>query len=100
MIYLTCPVCGYAIDIMRDDEINNPVKAKRLKYLTTRDQVCPNCVNTIGRCERIEAKEEEIPIMRVKVPEQENGKFIEFCRKTGYAVATNYALNHLRGVKQ
>ncbi len=99
MIYLTCPVCGYAIDIMRDEEINNPVKAKRLKYLTTRDQVCPNCVNTIGKCERIEAKENEIPVMRVEVHEAEKDKFVDFCRKSGYAVGTAYALNHFREVK-
>ena len=97
MIYLTCPVCGYSIDIMKDEEVSNPVKAKRLKYLTTRDQVCPNCVNTIGRCERIDADEGSIPILRVDVQQQDKGKFMEFCRKSGYAVGTAYALDHFRG---
>ncbi|MEM0156177.1 MAG: hypothetical protein QW597_06235 [Thermoplasmataceae archaeon] len=99
MIYLTCPKCGYAIDILSEEELNNPVKAKRLKYLTTRDQVCPNCVNTIGRCERIDAKEEDTPLMRVTIQGQEKAKFAEFCRDHGYAVATEYALNQFKEVK-
>ncbi len=99
MIYLTCPVCGYAIDIMADDEVNIPVRAKRLKYLTTRDQVCPNCVNTIGRCEKVEAKEEDTPILRVEVQDSEKENFVKFCRDGGYAVATEYTMNHFKEEK-
>lgn len=98
MIYLICPKCGYSIDILKDEEVNNPVRAKRMKYLTTRDQVCPNCVNTIGKCEKIESPEDQIPLPRVEINEGRE-KFIEYCRKNGYAVCTDYALERFRGDK-
>jgi hypothetical protein len=99
MIYLVCPICGYSIDIMADEEVNNIVRAKRLKYLTTRDQVCPNCVNTIGKCEKIEAKESEIPVIRVVLDENQRSYFTDYCRKNGYAVGTGYALDQYLKVK-
>lgn len=92
-------MCGYAIDIMQESEIESPVKAKRLKYLTTRDQVCPNCVNTIGKCEKIEAKEEDTPLLRVTIDEQEKPKFVEYCRSHGYPVATAYTLTQFKEVR-
>lgn len=99
MIYLTCIICGYAIDIMQDDEVNNPVRAKRLKYLTTRDQICPNCVNTIGKCERVDSPEENIPILRVDVADDTKTGLIKFCRDNGYVVATKYTLDEYMKVK-
>lgn len=99
MIYLICPMCGYAIDIMTEEEANIPVKAKRLKYLTTRDQVCPNCVNTIGKCERVEAEEKDTPILRVDVQEAEKADFVKFCRDHGYPVATKYTMTQFKEVK-
>lgn len=99
MIYLICPMCGYAIDIMSEEEANSPVKAKRLKYLTTRDQVCPNCVNTIGKCEKVEADEKDIPIIRVEVQDSEKDDFIKFCRDNGYTVGTQYTMTQFKEVK-
>lgn len=91
MIYLTCPRCGYIIDKLTEQEANDPVRSRRLKYLTTRDQICPNCVSTIARCERIDAREDEIPIMRIEVNSEKLDAFKKFCREKGYAVATEYA---------
>lgn len=99
MIYLICPKCGYSIDILKDEEVNNPVRAKRMKYLTTRDQVCPNCVNTIGKCEKIESPEEGIPLLRVQINGEKKEKFIEYCRKNGYAVCTDYTLERYKEAK-
>lgn len=89
-------MCGYSIDIIREEELENPVRAKRLRYLTTRDQVCPNCINTIAKCEKVEAKEDDIPVIRASVDEGSKEKLVDFCRKNGYAVATEYTLNELR----
>ena len=89
-------MCGYSIDIFTEEEAQSPVRAKRMKYLTTRDQVCPNCINTIGRCERVDAAEDEIPVMRAEVNEDEKSSFGEYCREKGYAVGTNYALKEFR----
>lgn len=99
VIYLVCPICGYSIDVFTEAEATSPVRSKRLKYLTTRDQVCPNCVNTIAKCERIDAEESEIPIIRTQVPDGLKNGLIEFCRSKGYAVATDYALSDFRGDK-
>lgn len=99
MIYLACTMCGYSIDIMTESEAENPIRAKRIKYLTTRGQVCPNCLNTINKCEKIEASEEEIPVLRIEVDEKEKEKFAEFCRNEGYSVGTEYALQEFRKVK-
>lgn len=96
MIYLICPKCGFSIDIFKDDEVNIPVRAKRMKYLATRDQVCPNCINTIGRCEKIESPEEGVPLLRVEIEEEGKDKFIEYCRKNGYAVCTSYTLERFK----
>lgn len=90
-------MCGYSIDIIKEEELQNPVRAKRLRYLTTRDQVCPNCINTIAKCEKVETEEEGIPVIRVAVDEGNKAKLIDFCRKNGYAVATDYALNESKG---
>lgn len=96
MIYIACPLCGYTIDIFSDEDMKSPVRSKRLLYLTTRDQVCPNCVNAIGRCEKIVATDHDIPIIRVTVDDEVKKGLTEFCRKEGYAVATGYALEHFR----
>lgn len=100
VIYLVCPICGYSIDVFTEAEATSPVRAKRLKYLTTRDQVCPNCVNTIAKCERIDAEENEIPIIRTQVADGLKSDLIKFCREKGYAVATDYALSDFRGDKK
>lgn len=96
MIYLICPKCGYSIDILKEEEVNNPVRAKRLKYLTTRDQVCPNCVNTIGKCEKVESPEGDIPLLRVEINDVGKEKFVEYCREKGYAVCTDYTLERFK----
>lgn len=98
MIYLVCTVCGYSIDIVSDDEANSPIRIKRIKYLSTRGQVCPNCLNTINRCEKIEAPEDQIPVMRAEIEEKDRSGFVEFCRSNGYAVGTEYAFNEYRKV--
>lgn len=98
MIYLVCTKCGFSIDIIEEGGENNPVRAKRIKYLTTRGQVCPNCLNTIGKCERIDAGEDDIPIMRVDLKDPDREKFVEFCRANGYAVGTEYALREFQKV--
>ena len=97
MIYMVCPVCGYSIDIFTEEESTGPARSKRMKYLMTRDQVCPNCINTIGKCERVDAEEDNIPVIRVEVAGGLKQKFIEFCRKNGYAVGSKYALDHFGG---
>lgn len=93
-------MCGYSIDIFTEEEAQSPVRSKRMKYLTTRDQVCPNCINTIGKCERIDAGEDEIPVMRVEVDEGEKAAFREYCREKGYAAATKYTLDEFRRGKK
>ncbi len=96
MIYIACPLCGYTIDIFSEEDLKSPVRAKRMRYLSTRDQVCPNCVNAIGRCEKIEAAEQDIPLLRVTADDDVKRGLVEFCRKKGYAVATGYALEHFK----
>lgn len=98
MIYLACTKCGYSIDIVAEEEAQSPIRAKRIKYLTTRGQVCPNCLNTINKCEKIEAAEEDIPIIRANVKETEKEKFQKYCRDNGYAVGTEYALQEFQKV--
>lgn len=97
MIYIACPMCGYTIDIFSEEDLKSPVRAKRLRYLTSRDQVCPNCVNAIGRCEKIEAPEQDIPLVRVSADDNVRKGLLEFCRRKGYAVVTSYALRHFQG---
>ncbi|MGC8645146.1 MAG: hypothetical protein ACP5UO_02615 [Thermoplasmata archaeon] len=100
MIYLVCPICGYAIDLFTEEESQNPVRSKRMKYLMTRDQVCPNCINAIPKCEKIEAPENEVPIIRVEVGDGEKGPFSQFLKSKGYIVGTKYALEEFRGGKK
>ncbi len=99
LIYLICPICGYSIDIFKEEEATDPVRSKRMKYLLTRDQICPNCINTIAKCEKIQEPDEKIPILRVKPNESETEKFIGYLRTKGYAVGTSYALQEFRGGK-
>lgn len=91
-------MCGYSIDIISEEEAVNPIRAKRIKYLTTRGQVCPNCLNTVNKCEKIEAPEEEIPVIRIEIGDEEKAKFAGFCREAGYAVGTKYALQEFQKV--
>lgn len=91
-------MCGYSIDIISEEEAANPIRAKRIKYLTTRGQVCPNCLNTVNKCEKIEAPEEDIPVIRIDIGEGEKAKFIEFCRNAGYAAGTKFALQEFQKV--
>lgn len=99
MIYIACPMCGYTIDIFSEEDLKSPVRAKRMRYLTTRDQICPNCVNAIGRCEKIDQPEDKIPLLRVTTDDSVKTGLLDFCRKKGYAVATAYALKHFQGVE-
>jgi len=100
MIYAVCPVCGYAIDIFKEDELKSPVREKRLKYLLSRDQVCPNCITTIGKCVRVDESEENIPIFKVNVEEGEKEQLKKFAREHGYVWITEYTLKHFRGEKK
>jgi uncharacterized Zn finger protein (UPF0148 family) len=100
MIYLVCPICGYAIDVFTEEEAQNPVRSKRMKYLMTRDQVCPNCINAIPKCEKIESDEKDIPVIRVDVTGEEKERFSEFLKNKGYVVGTKYALEEFRGGKK
>ncbi len=99
MIYAVCPNCGYAIDVFREDELKSPIREKRLKYLLSRDQVCPNCITTIGRCQRVDAQENEIPIIKVDVKEEEREGIIRFAKEHGYVLVTDYTLREYRGEK-
>jgi uncharacterized Zn finger protein (UPF0148 family) len=96
MIYVACPVCGFTIDLFSEEDLKSQVKEKRLRYLMTRDQVCPNCLTTIGKCQRIEAKEEEIPIFKVNVEESEKEKIINFSREHGYSVVTEFTIKQYK----
>ncbi|MEM0073338.1 MAG: hypothetical protein QW078_00660 [Thermoplasmatales archaeon] len=100
MIYLVCPICGYAIDIFTEEEASNPVRSKRMKYLMTRDQVCPNCINAIPKCEKIEAAENNIPILRVNIDKAESEQFSRYLKEKGYVIGTEFALNEFRGGKK
>jgi len=99
MIYAVCPNCGYAIDIFKEEELKSPIREKRLKYLLSRDQVCPNCVTTIGKCQRVDASENEIPILKVQIKEEEKDPLIKFARERGYVIITDYTLKDFRGEK-
>ena len=99
MIYAVCPNCGYAIDVFREEELKSPIREKRLKYLLSRDQVCPNCITTIGRCQRVDAQENEIPIIKVDVKEEEREGIIRFAKEHGYVLVTDYTLREYRGEK-
>ncbi|MEM0141217.1 MAG: hypothetical protein QXN66_04175 [Thermoplasmatales archaeon] len=100
MIYLVCPICGYAIDIFTEEEASNPVRSKRMKYLLTRDQICPNCINVIPKCEKIEANESEIPIIKVELGQDEQNQFSQYLKNKGYVVGTKFALDEFRGGKK
>ncbi|MGC8497173.1 MAG: hypothetical protein ACP5NL_04145 [Thermoplasmata archaeon] len=97
MIYVACPVCGFTIDSFSEEDLKSPVREKRLKYLMTRDQVCPNCLTTVGKCQRVEAKEEEIPIFKVNVEESEKDKIIIFSKEHGYSVVTDFTIKQYKG---
>ncbi|HEU13048.1 MAG: hypothetical protein ACP5G5_06665 [Thermoplasmata archaeon] len=99
MIYAVCPNCGYAIDVFREEELKSPIREKRLKYLLSRDQVCPNCITTIGRCQRVDAQENEIPIIKADVKEEEREGIIRFAKEHGYVLVTDYTLREYRGEK-
>lgn len=99
MIYVVCPNCGYAIDVFKEEELKSPIREKRLKYLLTRDQVCPNCITTIGKCQRVDASENEIPIIKASINEEDKEKILKFAKDHGYIVVTDYTLKEFRGEK-
>lgn len=99
MIYAVCPNCGYAIDVFKEEELKSPIREKRLKYLLSRDQVCPNCITTIGRCQRVDASENEVPILKVEVGEGERENLLKFAREHGYILVTEFTLKEFRGEK-
>lgn len=96
MIYVACPVCGFTIDLFSEEELKSPVREKRLRYLMTRDQVCPNCLTTIGKCQRIEAREEEVPLFKVAVDEAEKEKIKNFAREHGYSTVTDFTVKQYK----
>ncbi|MEM0077613.1 MAG: hypothetical protein QW745_01695 [Thermoplasmata archaeon] len=99
MIYAVCPNCGYAIDVFKEEELKSPIREKRLKYLLSRDQVCPNCITTIGKCKRIDANESEIPILNVEISENERENLLKFAKERGYVIITEYTVKDFRGEK-
>ena len=96
MIYATCGNCGFTIDIFTAEDATNTVREKRLKYLMTRDQICPNCLVAIYHCQKVEAEESAIPILNVAVGDDEKEKVRAFAKERGYATVTEYTLNHYR----
>ncbi len=99
MIYATCPKCGFIIDSFSETDLKKTIRANRLKYLTTRDQICPNCVNTISKCKVIDIKDGELPIFSVDVDGEDRTKIAEFAKKNGYAEVTDYTLKAFKGGK-
>ncbi len=96
MIYLFCPKCGFAIEAIADTEAANPIRQKRIHYLITRDQVCPNCLNTIGHCEQVTLDENCVPQLKVVVDDAQKKPFSEYLRSKGYVYGTDYALAEFR----
>jgi hypothetical protein len=95
MICAVCSNCGYSIDVFEEDKLS-PVREKRLKYLLTRDQVCPNCLMSISRCERIEAEESDLPLFKIDVDEAQRAALKDFGKKRGYGAVTEYALKEFK----
>lgn len=98
MIYTVCGTCGYVIDIFGKEDEANPIRGKRLKYLLTRDQICPNCLVAIAHCQRVEAEEGAIPIFNVDMDmgADEKEKVRAFAKERGYALVTEFAINQYK----
>ncbi len=77
--------------------MSNPVRVKRLKYLTTRDQVCPNCVKSIGKCQDYDISDSDVPVIKARIDDIDEGKIKEFCKNNGYLVVTEYTIKHFKG---
>ncbi|MGC8608837.1 MAG: hypothetical protein ACP5UV_03075 [Thermoplasmata archaeon] len=99
MIYATCPKCGYIIDVFSENDLKKSIRANRLKYLTTRDQICPNCVNTISKCKTLELNDSDLPIFSANTDGEDKSKIAEFARKSGYAEVTDYTIKAYKGGK-
>jgi hypothetical protein len=95
MIYAACSSCGFIIDEFGKDD-KAPVREKRLKYLLTRDQVCPNCLVSISKCQRVEGEENEIPVFAVSVEESAREAVRTFSKAHGYGVVTEYTLDQFK----
>ena len=96
MIYATCINCGFVIDIFANEELANLVREKRLKYLTTRDQICPNCLVAIAKCEKVEADENDIPILRTTIGDTDKDQLRAFAKEHGYSVVTDFTVNQFK----
>lgn len=95
--YAICRNCGFGIEHFTEADLKNPVREKRLKYLLTRDQTCPNCVMTIPKCDEITAEEADLPIFRAEVPEGERAAVLAFAQEKQYIVVTAYTVAHSQG---
>lgn len=95
MIYTICSNCGFIIDIFSKEE-TSPVREKRLKYLLTRDQICPNCLLAISKCQKVEAEENDIPSFVVDVEEPIKEAVKKFSKEHGYAVVTQYTIDQFK----
>lgn len=96
MIYATCANCGYIIDLFGKEDEASPVRGKRLKYLVTRDQICPNCLISIAHCQKVEAEESAIPILNLPAVTEDKEKLRAFAKEHGYAVVTEYTVNQYK----
>jgi hypothetical protein len=95
MIYAACSSCGFIIDEFGKDDIA-PIREKRLRYLLTRDQVCPNCLVSISKCQKVEGEGDEIPVFSVNVDESAKEAVREFSKSHGYGVVTEYTLDQFK----
>jgi hypothetical protein len=94
--YAICPNCGFGIDVFTEMDLKSPVREKRLKYLLTRDQTCPNCIMTFSKCEEITADEGAVPILRAAVPDGDKARVRDFAREKQYVVVTDYTLSRFK----
>jgi formate-dependent phosphoribosylglycinamide formyltransferase (GAR transformylase) len=94
--YAICPNCGFGIDVFTEADLKNLVREKRLKYLITRDQTCPNCIMTFSKCEEITADESAVPIVRATIQDSDKARVREFAKERQYVVVTDYTLSKFK----